>query len=120
MRGKRFALFILMIGLGLIVGLIYGWIINPIKYENTSPEMLRADYKADYALMVAEIYHSDQNLGQAAQRLALLSSQPPIRIMADALVTAKSLGYAASDLERMTELSQALQVTATPSPGGRP
>ena len=121
MRGKRFALFIIMIVIGLAAGLVYGWIINPVKYADTSPNMLRIDYKADYVLMVAEIYHADHNLDQAAQRLALLSSLPTDQVVADAQRTARGLGYGTSDLDQMDALAQALKnAPITPTAGGHP
>ncbi len=121
MREKRIALFILMIGVGLGLGLLYGWVINPVKYADTTPDKLRSDYKADYVLMVAEIYHADKNLDQAARRVALLGSQSPARITADALVKARTLGYSEEDLTRIDELSQALQkLGAAAGSGGQP
>lgn len=121
MREKRIALFILMIGLGVGLGLLYGWVINPVKYADTTPEMLRSDYKADYVLMVAEIYHSDHNVEQAAQRIALLGSLPSTQILSDALVAARRLSYTTDEIEQMDALAKALQnVASTPTPGGKP
>ncbi len=145
MRGKRFALFLVMIALGAGLGLLYGWVINPVKYKDTTPAMLRSDYKADYVLMIAEIYNNDQNLEQAARRLSTLASLSPARLAVEAGLTARQLGYAPRDLELVDKLAQALQnasgitpanVTATatakvtvhattpaaitPAPGGQP
>jgi hypothetical protein len=118
MREKRIALFILMIGIGVGLGLLYGWVLNPVKYADTTPDMLHPNYKADYVLMVAEVYHADQNLDRAAHQIALLGSLPPAQIAANALITAKGLGYPSEDLDRMDELSQALLKSApTPAPG---
>jgi hypothetical protein len=120
MRGKRIALFFLMLTLGLGLGLLYGWVINPVKYEDTSPSMLRGDYKADYVLMVAEIYNTDKNVQQAVRRLALLDTLPPARVVASAILTARELGYAAHDLDRMGKLALALQNSAVTPSGGQP
>ena len=121
MRGKRIALFFLMIAVGLGLGLLYGWVLNPLKYENTAPSMLHKDYKADYVLMVAEIYNADNNLEQAIRRLALLDSLPPTRIVSNAILTAGELSYTARDQELMGKLALALQnASATPNPGGQP
>lgn len=110
-----------MVALGLLAGLIYGWIISPVKYVNTTPDTLRADYRTDYVLMVAEIYHTDSNLEQAAQRLAFLGSQPPARLVADGIINARALGYSSNDLDLLNQLSQALQEpTAMPTKGSQP
>ena len=118
MREKRLVLFLIMIALGLVFGLVYGWVINPVKYAETSPNLLRADYQADYVLMVAEIYQSDHNIEQAARRLTVLGDLSPARAAADALLTANELEYADSDLDRISQLSQALQKSPTPTSGG--
>lgn len=121
MRGKRIALFFFMIALGIGIGLLYGWVLNPVKYEDTTPAMLHDDYKADYVLMVAEIYNADNNLEQATRRLALLDSLPPSRIVAAAVLTAQERGYAAGDQELIKKLSLALQSAgAAPDSGGQP
>ena len=120
MRGKRILLFLIMIAVGVSLGLLYGWVINPVEYENTSPDILRADYKADFVLMVAEVYRSDQDLEQATRRLALLGDLPPARIVAEAALTAKQLSYAPSDLQVIDELARALQKSSgEPTPGGQ-
>ncbi len=121
MRIKRILLFFLMIILGLGLGLLYGWVFNPVKYKDTTPPMLRSDYKADYVLMVAEIFQADQNLEQASRRLASLGSLPPAQIVASAINTAQKLGYASHDLDLLGKLALALQTnTATPTAGGKP
>jgi hypothetical protein len=118
MRGKRFVWFLIMIAAGITAGLGYAWVINPVQYGDTSPETLRADYRADYVLMVAEIYQMDQNLGEAAQRLSFLGDLSPERIMADGILTALEIGYAPSDLELMKRLASDLQQQGTPPTAG--
>ncbi len=126
MRARRFFFFLLAIALGLGLGVAYGWMVSPPAYANLKPETLRYDYKADYVLMIAEVYRKDGNLASAIRRLALLESQPPDRLVAQALISARDLSYAQSDLESLAYLAQALggvrqpaatqeQVTTTPS-----
>lgn len=123
MRGTRIFWFIIMIGLGVMLGLLYGWVISPSRNAEISPESLRADYRADYVLMVAEIYHADQDVAQAARRLAFLGSQPPAEIATAGVLTARDLGYAVADLDMMDQLAQALMTsaaTSSPASGGQP
>ncbi len=61
-----------IIGIG--IGLTYGWVINPVVYTDVTPDALRADYRADYVLMVAEAYQSDQNPETAARRIAMIAT----------------------------------------------
>lgn len=42
--------------LGLILGLVYAWVINPVKWTNTAPNQLRADFQKDYIAWIAEEY----------------------------------------------------------------
>jgi hypothetical protein len=108
MQKKRIVWFLIMIGAGLALGLLYGWIINPVKYVDTQATTLRADYRTDYILMVAEIYQSDGDLEGSVARLGLVSSSEPGQAIAEALQTARSLGYPPADLSLMENLSQAL------------
>ena len=79
--------------LGLATGLIYGWNIAPVEYIDTTPDTLRTDYRADYALMVAEAYESEHNLDLAARQLALLDSDHPTEIAAQALEFAQTSNF---------------------------
>jgi hypothetical protein len=117
MQTKRLIWFLIMIAAGIGIGLLYGWIIQPLKHVGNAGDTLRADYKADYVLMVSEIYDMDGNLDQAAQRLKLISAQPASEIMASGLETARALGYAPADLSLIEALSSALQKN-TPTPQG--
>jgi hypothetical protein len=114
MRSRRFLFFLISILVGLGIGLLYGWVINPPPYANLTPDSLRADYKADYVLMVAEIYNKDANLPQALRRLSQLENLPPARVVAAALLTASDLNYDPADLKIMAKLSQDLQQNPNP------
>ncbi|MBE0697271.1 MAG: hypothetical protein IH586_10140 [Anaerolineaceae bacterium] len=121
MQTKRIIWFVIMIAAGIAIGLFYGWIIHPVKNVDTSASSLRADYKTDYVLMVAEIYQKDGDLSLAATRLGLISSQPPGKTAAEGLLTARSLGYTPADLSLIEKLSRALQKeTPTPQIEGQP
>ena len=47
---SRWTLFLLVIILGLALGLVYGWVINPVSFQDTTLNNLRIDYKTDYTL----------------------------------------------------------------------
>ncbi len=38
---SRWTLFILVLLLGLGLGLVYGWVVNPVSYQDTTLESLR-------------------------------------------------------------------------------
>jgi hypothetical protein len=95
--------------LGLAFGLVYGWIIDPVQYTDTTPDVLRSDYQTDYVLMVAEAHSTEQDPALAAQRLAILGSQSPAFIAGEAEKFARESGYPAEDLSLLQELSVAMQ-----------
>ena len=102
--------------LGLALGLVYGWKIDPVQYTDITPDVLRIDYRTDYVLMVAEAYRAGQDPALAAQRLAVLGSEPPAVIAGDAYDFSKQSGYPAEDLALLQELVVALQAWQ-PIPG---
>jgi hypothetical protein len=118
LRYRRVFYFLLAIAIGVGLGFLYGWVINPPAASNTSPVTLRADYKADAVLMIAEIYHHDENLTGAQARLAQLGD--PLTTGQNALLSAQQLGYAYADVETMARLVQALQSASTLPSGGMP
>jgi hypothetical protein len=115
MSPKRWLLFVLAILTGTGIGLYYGWVISPVRYVDTTPTTLRADFRTDYTLMVAETYQAEQNLDNAARRLAILGSQPPAQIVISALDFANKNNYSPADIALLQNLSLAMQVW---KPGG--
>jgi len=110
----------LVIGLaiGLAAGLFYGWVIQPVKFVDTTPDSLRADYRTDYVLMVAEVYQDQQDLSAAQRRLAVLGPNPPAQTVSSAADYAEAHQFAEADHERLLALLQALQRrAATPEIG---
>ena len=102
--------------LGLALGLVYGWKIDPVQYTDITPDVLRSDFRTDYVLMVAEAYRAEQDPALAAQRLAVLGSELPALIAGEADDYARQSGYPAGDLTLLQELTVALQ-TWQPIPG---
>ncbi|MGD1994180.1 MAG: hypothetical protein PVI59_13385, partial [Anaerolineae bacterium] len=59
--------------LGLTLGLIYAWLIDPVELVNTSPDLLRIDHRHEWVRMVALSYAADGDLQRARTRLRPLS-----------------------------------------------
>jgi hypothetical protein len=112
---SRWIWFALSILVGIGLGLLYGWVLNPVLYVNTSSDSLRIDYRTDAVLMVAEAYQSDGDLALASRRLAFLGDQPPAQMVQQAVTYAGQSNYAQADIDSLIRLSQALQ-TWTPAP----
>ena len=114
---RRWIWFLIVVLLGVGAGLLYGWVVNPVKYVDTTPAKLRSDYQADYILMVAEAYRAEGDLDLAARRLAVLGDSPPAEIVRQAMILAAQIPYADLDQELLSQLGSALQ-TWSPSAGG--
>jgi hypothetical protein len=57
--------------LGLVLGLLYAWQINPVEYYNATPGDLRADFQKNYVLWVAQQYSNDGDQEEALKRLGV-------------------------------------------------
>jgi hypothetical protein len=109
MSPQRWLLFVFSIAVGIGLGLYYGRVISPVEYVDTTPATLRVDFRADYTLMVAETFQSEQNLENAARHLAILGSQPPTEIITEALNFARQNGFAPTDIATLQDLNVAMQ-----------
>lgn len=105
----RWIAFFFSILLGLAAGLYYGWVVSPVEYVNTTPDTLRADYKTDFVLMVAEIYQAEGDVEQSVRHLALLGDDDPLDLTAEAIDYAQANQYGQSDLTLLTQLRDAIQ-----------
>ncbi len=106
---SRWVRFLVAIITGIGLGLIYGWLINPVEYIDTSPATLRIDYKTDYVLMVSESFQKEGDLALVAYRLALLGDTPPVEMVHQAMLFAQKAGYTDTDMSIMQKLMDSLQ-----------
>ncbi len=106
---SRWTLFLLILILGLGLGLLYGWVINPVSYQDTTIDSLRVDYKTDYTLMVAEVYHRNQDLEWVMNRLTILEDKSPLISIENALKFASQAEYTLPDMFLLRDLHNALK-----------
>lgn len=104
---------IIALAIGIVIGLIYGWVIEPIEYVDVTPNLLRQDYQVDYVLMTAESYQLDFNSQLAARRLAILGSESPASITSNALEYAIANNFTQNEIQLLQTLLTAMQ-TYTP------
>ena len=100
---------LLVAGIGFTLGLVYGWVLDPIQYTDVSPNILREDYRADYVLMAAESYQSEQNPETAARRLAILGSDSPAQIVTSTLDYAEKNSFTENEIVLLKGLLTAMQ-----------
>jgi hypothetical protein len=111
---SRWVRFFLVLIRGFAIGLLYGWIIDPVEYVDTFPETLRKDYRADYVLMVAEVYQVERDIDYAVEQLSFLGFVPPDKLVEEAMFFAVQSGYTPQDLGLLRNLADALARGALP------
>lgn len=117
----RYILFGVAILAGLIAGLYYGWELSPVDFGAGGVETLREDFKADYVLMVAEAYRTEQNIDAAAESLRLLPESNPLHLVDAAITFAVEHNLSPADIARLNALQAALldwdpDLALTPTP----
>lgn len=109
MKKSRLVGFVIFILIGFVLGLIYGWVINPSGVKTTSLASLRADFKADYVVMVSEIYFFNHDLETAAKYLAVFKpGRDPIQSVQDALLVGQQFGFSEREMRALADLEIAL------------
>jgi hypothetical protein len=116
LRKRRTFFFLIAILIGILVGIGYGWWLRPHLYSQADLSNLRVDYRTDFVLMTAEIYHQENNLEEARQRVQQFGTDAPERYVQEAIISAGQLGYEQADLQILADLLQALSpATITPT-----
>ncbi len=105
----RHLLRLLFVFIGLAAGLFYGWRIAPVRYTDVPLSALRADYRTDYVMAVAEAYHAEQDLPRAIRRLALLGPAEPLNYVQEALIYAQAHSFDVREIALLEALAQALR-----------
>ncbi|MBN1956067.1 MAG: hypothetical protein JW900_13585 [Anaerolineae bacterium] len=77
MTRRRIEFVVLAAGaiIGLVLGLLYTWLIDPVEFYNTTPHHLRSDYQHEWIRLAALGYVADGNLQRVTTRLAGLEQQ---------------------------------------------
>lgn len=102
----------LLIGLvvGLALGLVYSWVVDPVKLTNAYPAVLRSDHRDEWVRLAALSYVVDGDLDRARARLEGLERGDVGRALT-ALIEAYAAGGRSSDtLRRLTTLAEAVDV----------
>jgi hypothetical protein len=116
LRSRRFIFFLLVVVIGTVIGLYYGWSILPRQRQEATFSQLRSDYRTDVVLMVAEVYAFERDNSRASARLSIFQNNEPLRLVQEAILTAGQLGYASNDLDLLANLAGGLQAGEGKSP----
>jgi PIN domain nuclease of toxin-antitoxin system len=94
--------------MGMASGLVYGWLIDPVKYVDTQPNSLRIDYQTDIVLMVASIYSRELDTEAAIERLSLLENEDIGSLLAVSLAYADEMHFSIYDIDSIEFLNEAI------------
>ena len=72
-RWPRWLFVLLGLALGLTVGLVYAWVLNPVQYYDAAPVDLQPTHKENWILLIAAAYRQDGDLDRALSRLSDLA-----------------------------------------------
>ena len=124
----------LLLGLvfGLIGGLYYAWIIDPVVFTNASPARFSDRYREEYIILVSQSYAVNENWPLAQQRLAALDDpniaetvnglletavrqQRPAPLLEQLAVVARQLGAEGQAIALFAPTLPAANVQPTPT-----
>jgi hypothetical protein len=101
---------------GLLLGLLYAWVINPVQWVNGTPENLRSDYQTDYMKAAIDSYSINRDVDLAVARYASLGAAAPA-ILAGIQADPDEVSPAAVDDYAATVNLYTGEPTATPASG---
>lgn len=100
--------------LGLILGVFWGWYVAPVRYTDTEPHTLRAEYRDEYRSLIALAYLFDGDASRALSRLALLQDPEAATTLAAQAQRANAQGSSPLEIQALGHLALA---AAAPPPG---
>ncbi len=109
MTSKNIIVIFMSLALGIALGLVYGWVIEPVEFTDVTPDLLREDYRVDYILMTAEAYTNDFDSAAAARRLAVLGSNAPTSYVVSAIEYANLNAFTEDEITALQTLLTAMQ-----------
>lgn len=102
--------------IGLVLGILFAWLVAPLEYVDTTPASLRADFKDEYRYLIAASYRTSANLERARARLALLGDPDPAAALGEQAQRLLSGDAPISVVRVVADLAEVLQNPAATSP----
>lgn len=108
--------------IGIVLGLVYAWLIAPRETPDTSPASLQPEFKDQYRAMIASAFIATGNLPRAEARLDLLGDEDVTRVLAEQAQRTLGEGNAPLDAQALGLLAVALgkgdaSFIPSPTPG---
>lgn len=108
-RGRFLALAMGLV-LGMALGLVYSWVIDPVQLYNTTPPLLRSDYRHEWIRLAALGYVADGDMDRALARLRGLRHQDVQDALAAMIEAYAAHGQPAPTMRQLSLLAQRLGV----------
>lgn len=119
--------------IGVVIGLLYAWTVQPVQYTNTTPASLRPNFKNQYRSLIALAYLTNSDMVRAKARLELLKDEDAYQALAEQAqrtlaeggflqearalgLLAASLGQGSATVDPNSQSSQATPSDETESP----
>jgi uncharacterized membrane protein YccC len=106
--------------LGIILGILFAWVISPVKYVDTAPESLKDEFKDQYRVLIASAYVANGDLVRAKARLELLDEADIYLVVAEQAQQMLAEGGSVEEAQALGRLALALgqeipqpEITAT-------
>ena len=98
--------------IGLIMGIIYSWVISPISQVETHPSSLRTEYKDIYRSLISRAFQANLNLPRAQARMDLIGDDDPALALAAQAQRFLAEGGDTDSAKILANLSSSLQSAA--------
>jgi hypothetical protein len=106
----RWAPLLASLAIGLALGLVYTWVVNPVEITNTYPALLRTDYRWSWVRMAALSYVAEGDLGRAQARLAGIEHEDVAGALSALIEEYAAAGRPADTLRSLSTLAETLGV----------
>jgi hypothetical protein len=100
---------------GVVIGLVYAWVISPTRFVDTFPSALGPEYKDRYRALIAAAYMADGNLVRAKARLDLLKDNDVYTALAQQAQHSLAIGNNPEEARALGLLSVALGQGVAPA-----
>jgi hypothetical protein len=100
--------------LGAVFGIVISWVILPVRYVDTAPDSLRADFKDAYRALIAVAYLSSGNVERARYRLDALEAGASANLSQRLILLAEQGSRPPSEIQALTLLGAALSGQEAP------
>ena len=99
---------LLSLVIGLVGGLYYAWVVDPVIFTDASPARFSGQYREEYIILVSQSYAVNENWPLAQQRLAALDDPEIAQTVNDLLETAVRQQRPAPLLEQLAVVARQL------------